>query len=197
MSPLTARRHALAQALRLALSQAWSQRSPREQQLLRLAALLILLAAVWTQALAPAWRTWQEAPERQARLDAQTRHMQLLQAQAKSLQKSSPLPRAEAMKWLESSIQDLGPGAKIQWQGERATLSVEAAPAAPMARWLSQARERAQALPLQAQLQQTQPAAKGPASPAGPSATAAVAPSDKAAEVHWRGTVVLRLPGTP
>ena len=23
------------------------------------------------------------------------------------------------------------------------------------------------------------------------------APSDKAAEVHWRGTVVLRLPGTP
>ena len=50
MSPLTARRHALAQALRLALSQAWSQRSPREQQLLRLAALLILLAAVWTLA---------------------------------------------------------------------------------------------------------------------------------------------------
>lgn len=198
MSPLTARRHALAQALRLALSQAWSQRSPREQQLLRLAALLMLLAAVWTQALAPAWRTWQEAPERQARLDAQTRHMQLLQAQAKSLQKSSPLPRAEAMKWLESSIQDLGPGAKIQWQGERATLSVEAAPAAPMARWLSQARERAQALPLQAQFQHTQPPTKGPsAGPAAPSAPAAAAASEKASGVHWRGTVVLRLPGTP
>ena len=184
-------------ALRSALHQAWSQRSPREQQLLSLAAAVVLLAALWSLALAPAWRTWQEAPERQTRLDAQTQHMRQLQAQAKGLQKASPITRAEALQWLESSVKDLGPGAKIQAQGERATLRVEAAPAAPMARWLSQARERAQALPLQAQLQQTQPAAKGPASPASPSATAAVAPSDKAADVHWRGTVVLRLPGTP
>lgn len=185
-------------ALRRALRQTWSQRSPREQRLLGLAAVVLLLAALWRVALAPAWHTWQEAPERQARLDAQTQHMRQLQAQAKHLQKSSPITRAEAIQWLESSVKDLGSGAKIQWQGDRATLSVEAAPAAPMAAWLSQARERAQALPLQAQLQQTQPPAKGPSAPsAGPSASAAQRSPDKVSAVHWRGTVVLRLPGTP
>lgn len=194
MSQATARRKGLRHALR----QAWSERSAREQQLLSLAAGVILLAALWTWALAPAWRTWQEAPERQARLDAQTQHMRQLQAQARSLQKASPVTRAEAIQWLESSTRDLGPGAKIQWQGDNATLSVEAAPAAALARWLSQARENAQALPLQARLQHSQvPAKASGTATAGPSAAAGPASPDKAAAVHWRGTVVLRLSGTP
>lgn len=194
MSPLTARRDALRSALR----QAWSQRSPREQQLLSLAAGLILLATLWTWALAPAWRTWQEAPERQARLDAQTQHMQQLQAQAKTLQKASPVTRADAVQWLTASTQELGPGAQIQWQGDRATLSVEAAPAAAMARWLSLARERVQALPVQAQLQHTQAPTPGASKPAARPSAAAVSPSpDPTSAVHWRGSVVLRLPGTP
>lgn len=184
--------------LRSALRQAWSQRSPREQQLMSLAAGVLLLAAMWTLALAPAWHTWQEAADRQSRLDAQSRQMRQLQTQAKSLQKSSPITRAEAIQWLESSVQELGPGAKIQWQGERATLSVEAAPALQMARWLSQARERAQALPLQARLQHTQAPAKGPGpASAGPTATAGRISTDKDGGVHWRGTMVLRLPATP
>lgn len=194
MSPLTARRDALRSALR----QAWSQRSPREQQLLSLAAVLILLATLWTWALAPAWRTWQEAPKRQARLDAQTQLMLQLQAEAKNLKKASPVSRADAIQWLASSTQELGPGAHIQWQGDRATLSVEAAPAAAMARWLSLAREQVQALPVQAQLQHSPASTQGTSKPtAGPSASAIPPPPEPTSAVHWRGSVVLRLPGTP
>lgn len=167
-------------ALRMALSQAWGQRSPREQQLLGLGALVVALAAIWSVALAPAWRTWQEAPARQASLDAQSQRMQQLQAQAKTLQKPSPITRTEALTWLENNLSELGPEARISLQGERATLSLNAASPEALARWLSQARERAQAIPVQAQLQQ------GTASKA--SAASSTDP------VIWRGSLVLRLP---
>lgn len=159
--------------VRTALGQAWCQRSPREQQLLSVGALVMALAVIWSLAWAPAWRTWQEAPARQAQLDAQSQQMQQLQAQAKQLEKPNPITRAEALAWLENNLGELGPEARITPQGERANLSLNAAPPEALARWLGDARERAQALPVQAQLQQS--------APAGTPAT-------------WRGTLVLRLP---
>jgi len=171
-----------------ALRHAWAQRSLREQQLLGLCAAVLLLVSVWSTALAPALRTWQEAPARQARLDAQSQSMRQLQAQEKGLQKPNPITRNESVEWLEASLADLGPGAKISRQGERATLSLNAAPADALARWLSLARESALALPEQAQLQQsTTPnltPAKGKSAPT-------TTPHN---EVVWRGTLVLRLP---
>jgi general secretion pathway protein M len=155
---------------------AWARRSPREQQLLGIGFWVLSLAALWMLALAPALRTWQEAPARQALLDTQSQRMRQLQAQAQSLQKPAALSRADAAKWLEKSLTELGPNARISLQGETATLSLQAAPAAALARWLSQARVHAQALPTQAQLQH--------ASPPGPNSL----------DVTWRGSLVLRLP---
>jgi general secretion pathway protein M len=155
---------------------AWARRSPREQQLLGIGFWVLALAALWMLALAPALRTWQEAPARQALLDTQSQRMRQLQAQAQSLQKPAALSRADAAKWLENSLTELGPNALISLQGETATLSLQAAPAAALARWLSQARDHAQALPTQAQLQH--------ASPPGPNSL----------DVTWRGSLVLRLP---
>jgi general secretion pathway protein M len=93
-----------------------------------------------------------------------------LQAQAKSLQTPNPISRSESAAWLEKNVTELGPNAKVSLQGESATLSMDAAPAEALARWISLARERALAMPVQAQLQQG----------AGPSVL--------------RGTLVLRLP---
>ena len=154
--------------------QAWHARSAREKNLLRAAALFLAVVVVWQGAWAPAWRTWQEAPARQAAVDGQTQRMLQWQAQAKGLQKPSTVSRAEAMQWLEKNLADLGPNAKISLTGDDVTLRVEAAPALAMARWLSQAREHAQTLPHQAQMQQ----ANSPA------------PN----QVLWQGTLVLRLP---
>jgi len=194
-----------------ALQQAWQQRNPREKKGLALVALLLTLALLWSLALDPAWRTWQLAPAKQAALDRQTQRMRELQAQAQRLQSAPANSTAQARQWLEASVRDLGTGARIQVQGDRATLSVESAPADSMARWLSQARERAQALPVQAQLQQVLPTQK-PAPSSIPSSTPAAtglataltsapvplsaSPADTSA-MHWRGSVVLRLPATP
>lgn len=152
-SPPTSTTPHAVKAMQTALQQAWAQRNPREQKLLAWGAVVLLLAAVWSLALAPAWRTWQEAPAQQARLDAQTQTMRQLQAQAQNLQKPNPITRSESARWLESSLTELGPNAKLSLQGERATLSVDAAPAQALARWISLAREHAVALPVQAQLQ--------------------------------------------
>jgi general secretion pathway protein M len=171
MSPNT-----LTAQMRSGWQAAWARRSQREKQLLSIGIWVLGLAALWMLALAPALRTWQEAPARQALLDAQSQRMRQLQAQAQSLQKPVTISRADAAKWLEKSLTELGPNARISLQGETATLSLQAAPAAALARWLSQARDNAQALPTQAQLQH--------ASPPGPNSL----------DVTWRGSLVLRLP---
>lgn len=163
------------QSARQAWSQAWDRRTPREQALLQASAWLLLCLVLWHWALGPAWRTWQEAPARQAALDQQTHTMQQLQAQAQALRQPSAVSRAEARQWLETSLSELGPKAHISLQGDQVTLRLEAAPAMAMARWLSQARDSAQILPVQAQMQQRSSAAGG--------------------DVIWQGTLVLRLPG--
>lgn len=154
--------------------QAWGARSPREQTLLRTSVLVLALAVLWQWALVPAWRTWQEAPARQTELDRQTQRMLQWQAQAQGLQKPSAVSRTEATQWLEKSLSELGPNAKVSLSGDNMTLRVEAAPALAMARWLSQARDNVQTLPQQAQMQQIS--------------------STSTSEVLWQGTVVLRLP---
>jgi general secretion pathway protein M len=155
---------------------AWARRNPREQLLLGLGAWVMGLAVLWTLALAPALQTWQEAPARQALLDAQSQRMRELQMQAQSLQKPAAISRTDATLWLEKNLAELGPNARISLQGESASLSLQAAPAAALALWLSQARENAQALPTQAQLQQVS------------------APGPDHNEATWRGSLVLRLP---
>jgi general secretion pathway protein M len=155
---------------------AWHQRSARERSLLSLGALVLVLATLWSVALAPALRTWQEAPTKQAQLDAQSQRMRQLQTQAQGMQKPQTLSRAEAIEWLEKSLNSLGPNAQISVQGESATLRLQAAPAQALAHWMVQARENAQALPLQADVQQTDP---------------------PQIDALWRGTVVLRLPANP
>jgi general secretion pathway protein M len=168
--PWQATQKSVAQAWRLA----WAARSPREQNLLRAVTLLLALVVLWQWALAPAWRTWQQAPARQAAIDSQTQRMLQWQAQAQALQKPSAISRAEATQWLEKNLAELGPNAKISQSGDNVTLRVEAAPALAMARWLNQARDNAQILPQQAQMQQVT--------------------SPTPSQVLWQGTLVLRLP---
>ena len=166
--------------VRAALQLAWAQRQPREQQLLRWGAGILVFVAIWSLAIEPAWRTWQYAPVQQALLDSQTQTMRQLQVQAQTLQKPNPISRNESVQWLQKNLSDLGPNAQVSLQGESATLNLNAAPPEALARWLTQARERALAIPVQAQLQ--------------PETT--TGPADSAAKKSHllRGTLVLRLP---
>ncbi|WP_090142282.1 type II secretion system protein GspM [Limnohabitans sp. DM1] len=181
--------------LRASLSAAWAQRSARERQLLGLAAVVLALAAVWRIALAPALQTWHEAPARQAALDRQSAQMRQLQAQAQSLKNPSAITRADAVQWLERNLLTLGADAKLSLQGERATLNLQATPAESLATWLQQAREHAQALPVQAQLRQVSvPAAAKPGTATATSAAKAPDAAASSSAVRWSGSLVMSLP---
>ena len=165
--------------------QAWQQRwrglAAREQNLLLAALALCLAALLWWLLLAPALHTLRSAPARHTQLDAQLQHMQALQAQAQALQ-NTPQPRsADAKRSLHSSVtQALGDTAQLQWNGERATLTLRNADAQALAQWLAQVRGNTQASTQEAHL--TRSDAPRPGGP--PSATP-----------RWNGTLVLTLPG--
>lgn len=156
----------------------WQQRSLRERRALQWAAVVLGLAAIWSVALAPALRTWQEAPNKQIELDRLTQQMQQMQAQARQWQASPVISRAQAIAWLQAHAKDLGPDAQLQVQGELVQLSVQAAPADALAEWIGQAREHARAKPVQAQMQQTSSPNKANTAP----------------QVMWGGTLQFKLP---
>lgn len=170
-----------------AASAAWQARTPRERRLLALGVVVLMVGLLWRTLLAPAWQLWREAPLRQATLEAQTRHMLRMQAEVQQLQTPRRLERTQAVQWLhDSAARQLGPGAQLSPQGEELRVSLRAVPAQALAEWLAQAREQAQALPRQAQLQRQDPAttsqvAHHPEPPASGGPT-------------WSGTLVLRLP---
>lgn len=172
---------------RRALMAVWQQRAVRERRLIMLGALILLFAVLWAGLLRPAWRVWREAPEQQARLENQTLQMLHLQAQARQMQGSNRLNRAEALKLLDSTAQTLlGSTAQLSPQGEELRVTLQAASAKGLAEWLVQAREKAQSLPRLVQLQKHEPANE-PAARAKPAL-------DTSAGTTWSGTLVLRLP---
>jgi len=159
-----------------ALRQLWRQRPERERRLIVLAACVLGLAGLWQWALAPALGTWRDAAQRQTELDRQTQQMLQLKAQAAQLKAPARMARAQAVEMLESSAKELlGPDAKLLVQGEQLRLSITSAPAPELARWISQAREKAQALPQAVALQQVKSTANSP-------------------DVLWSGQLTLRLP---
>lgn len=166
---------------------AWRQRAPRERQLLTLGAAVVLLTGVWISMVAPALQLWREAPSHQVALETQTRQMLSLQAQAHQLQAPQRIERTEALKLLSRSAQELlGPGVQLNAQGEALRVTLQAASASGLAQWLTQAREKAQALPRLAQLQKQVPPAE--AVPRGGKTP------DAPPDIQWSGTLVLHLP---
>lgn len=153
----------------------WQSLAPREQNLLRAAAVLIALALLWWLALAPALHTLQTAPARHASLDAQWQQMRALQAQAQLLQNAPRTTPQAALDALQVSVTErLGTSARLSLAGDRATLTLQGTPADALATWLVQARSNAHAVPQEAHLTRT----------ATPSSSG----------TRWDGTLVLTLP---
>lgn len=168
--------------LRHALAARWTQLAERERRMVLVALTLVAAAALWWLGLAPALRSLRGADVRHRQVDAQLQQMQTLQAQAKTLQAQPKLSHEEAVRALEASVkQGLGPGARLQVSGERATVTLKGVGADALAQWLTQARVNARAAPSEARLVRS--ASVGPTSPS---------PSTDAAT--WDGTLVMSLP---
>ncbi len=184
-------------ALAARLRARWLALAPREQALVRGAAVLVAAALLWWLALAPALQTLRSAPARHAMLDAQLQRMLALQGEAERLK---GVPRADpdnAARALQSAATErLGSTARTNMLGDRATVTLTGAPAAALAPWLAQVRSNAKAVPQEVHLvRATAPPGSTPALAAAPVAgTAAAAAAAAPATARWDGTLVLALP---
>lgn len=148
---------------------AWSRLAERERRLVAVALVLIGGTLVWTLGIAPALTTLRSAPERLSQLDVKLQSMQAMVLQAKELQGRAPIRRDEALRILESSVQQrLAGKARISNAGDQVTVTLSGAEPQAFAQWLAQVRGAARVTVQQARLLH---------SPGG-----------------WSGSVVLQLP---
>jgi general secretion pathway protein M len=130
----------------------WAALTPRDRRMASLGALVLGLFLLWSVAIAPAWRTLSSAP---ARLDAQQRQLQQMQALARettTLRKVTPLPLDQAQAALAAATERLGAPGKLSLQGERALLTLKQVNSAALATWLAEARLGARARVVEANL---------------------------------------------
>jgi general secretion pathway protein M len=160
----------------------WQALSPREQRGVSVLGALLAVLLFWSVTIAPALNTLRDSDNRRTQIGQQQAHMLALQSQAQALQARTPLSRDEALR----TLQGITPGPQIQLnvQGERISVQLKAVPAPILANWLTQARNQAQALPVEAHL------TRGNA----PTTNNAPAPSNANSTVVWDGSLVLNLP---
>ncbi len=144
----------------------WRGLPAREQRLVGIAGVVIALALAWWVGLAPALRTLSTARIAHAQLDIQLQQMLALQAQARALQALPRANRDDALRALETSVNEgLGGSVRMQTAGASATegvlVTLRATPASSFAQWLTQARGNARALPREIHVTRSQAPAGG------------------------------------
>ena len=160
--------------------------APDRQRLQWLLAVLLFIL-VWTFNVSPALKTWREAPALLVQLETQTQSLKAMQAQAQSLQKAARLSSADAASQLQQSVTEvLGSGAKLNLEGGRATLTLSGVSAENLAQFLTMARTKSHALPLEAHLQKFENTNSNGIAP--------TKTKSSGATQLWRGTLILNLP---
>ena len=163
----------------------WDALAGRERLLVLLAGTVVVLAALWWLALAPALATLRAADAQHRQLDAQLQQMRTLQAQATALQAQPKLGGDDAQRTLDALLkQKLGASAQMSVIGDRASVTLKGASADALAQWLTQARINARAVPTEVRL------VRG----AGPAAGAGAGAGTGEVNAVWDGTLVLNLP---
>ena len=138
--------------LRRQLAARWDALAPRERRLVAAAALCVALALLWWVMLQPALRTLREAPARIGTLDQQLAQMQRLAAESRALASAPTVSATQAARSLEAAAARLGSAARLQMQGERATLTLTELPGEALWALLTEVRSAARARPVEAQL---------------------------------------------
>lgn len=144
MSALTARREEAARR--------WQALSPRDRLALSLGAGALGVLLLWLFAVQPALRTVREVPAQIDAVDAQLQAMRALAAETSGLRGATPVSQAQAVAALQAATERLGSKGKLSVQGDRATLTLNAADTESLRTWLELARSAARARPVEAQL---------------------------------------------
>lgn len=170
----------------------WDALAGRERLFLLLAVSVVVAAALWWLALAPALATLRAADGQHRQLDGQLQQMRSLQAQATALQSQPKLGGEDAQRTLDALLkQKLGASAQMSVVGDRASITLKGANADALAQWLTQARINARAVPSEVRLVRSGGGVVGAGGPGGPGLSAGAA---GAVNAVWDGTLVLNLP---
>lgn len=129
------------------LRQRWAALGERERLVVGGLGAFLAVVMVWLVAVAPALRTLAQAPVQRQQLDAQALQMQALATEAAELASFAPVPPAQAQQVLKSATDQLGAKARLQVNGDRATLTLTNATGEDLRQWLQQARGGARARP--------------------------------------------------
>ena len=145
----------------------------KDRQRLKYFALGLFLSLLWYWNMAPALKTYREAPLQLAQLELQSQNLKSLQTQALALQKAPRMNAQNASAVLQQTVTEiLGSSAKLNLEAGRATVNLTPTSADALAQFLATARIKAYALPVEAKLQKTK----------------------TADQELWRGTLILSLP---
>ena len=145
----------------------------KDRQRLKYLALGLFLSLLWFWNMAPALKTYREAPLQLAQLELQSQNLKSLQTQALALQKAPRMNAQNASAVLQQTVTEiLGSSAKLNLEAGRATVNLTPTSADALAQFLATARIKAYALPVEAKLQKTK----------------------TADQELWRGTLILSLP---
>lgn len=131
----------------------WRGRTTRERRAVILVLSVLGALLVWSLFIQPAWRTVREAPAQLDRLDGELQQMQRVAAESRSLRAVTPVSQTQAGAALKAASERLGDKAKLNLQGDRATLTLSGVSPEALRGWLNEARSGARARPVEAALQ--------------------------------------------
>lgn len=141
----------IAQARAQAATQ-WAALGERERMAVAGVAALLAVLLVWSVLVAPALRTLRTAPAELDKLDLQLQQMQAQAQEARLLRAAPSVPMAQAQAALQASVEHLGPVARLNLSGGRATVTLNGIAPPALQAWLGEVRSAARARPVEAQL---------------------------------------------
>lgn len=135
----------------------WAAMAPRERQMAQVAAALVVLAVLVLVFIRPAWKSMQQTPAQLREVSTQVGRMRALADEAQALRQQPPVSPIQAEAALKAATDRLGPAARMNIQGDRATVEFTKVQGESLADWLGEVRAAARVRPLEANLAQVDP----------------------------------------
>lgn len=140
-------------SLRDEIDKWWRGRTPRERQAVTLVLVVLGALFVWSVFIQPALRSARAAPAQLEQLDGALQQMQRIAGESRTLRAITPVSLAQAGASLKAASERLGDKARLNLQGDRATLTLTGVSPEALRAWLVEARSGARARPVEATLQ--------------------------------------------
>ena len=130
----------------------WQTLGERERFIVGGLAVVLGLVLTWLVLVAPALRTLRTAPAELEKLELQLQQMQAQAQEVRSLRAAPGVPAAQAQAALQAAVEQLGPVARLNLSGGRATVTLNGIAPPALQAWLGLVRSAARARPVEAQL---------------------------------------------